>query len=117
MRSATAVVVGSGSMATCFNARSQRNCSAMPVSFISSGSGGPMLSISARLRMVVWDMFGSLFVLVVLFTAGHSSVVVLRHRERGASGIGFHGAADALVKIREASQRKRVHRIDGTRGF
>jgi hypothetical protein len=28
----------------------------MPVSFNSSGNGGPMLSISARLRIVVWDM-------------------------------------------------------------
>src|SRR6185369_11674383 len=56
MRSETAVVVGSGSMATCFSARSQRNCSEMPVSAISSGSGGPMLSISARVRMAVCDM-------------------------------------------------------------
>src|SRR5688500_7260150 len=61
MRSATAWVVGSGSMATCFNARSQRKASEMPVSATSSGSGGPMLSISARVRIAVCDMFCFLF--------------------------------------------------------
>src|SRR5688572_7409892 len=103
-------------MATCFSARSHRNCSAMPVSCSSSGSGGPMLSISARVRMDVWDMFGSLS-LVVLFTAGDNTAVVLRQRECSASGIGFHGAANTLVEISKTSQSERVHRIDRTRGF
>src|SRR5690242_3120616 len=124
MRSATLFVVGSGSMATCFSARSQRKPSEMPVSRNSSGSGGPMLSISARVRIVVWDMRVSLFFLVGRvgpvgpgFLSPYADSAVRGHNERGAGGISLRGTADALIKISETSQCDRVVGIDLSRRF
>src|ERR1044072_6288304 len=103
MRSATACVVGSGNMATCCNARSQRKPSEMPVSASSSGSGGPMLSISARVRIVVGDMGVLFLVLRCDFPAGAAGSVG-RDNKRRTSRIGIRRTADALIKIGQTSQ-------------
>src|SRR6266508_160053 len=52
----TTTAVGSGSMATCLSAKSQRKPSPMPRSGISSGTGGPIDSTSTRESIVVCDM-------------------------------------------------------------
>src|ERR1043166_1841281 len=108
MRSATASVVGSGNMATCFNARSQRKPSEMPVSASSSGSGGPMLSISARVRIVVWDMW-VLFLLLRCELPADADGSVGRDNKRRTSRIGIRRTADALIKIGQTSQGDNSH--------
>src|SRR6185295_3940408 len=112
-------------MATCFSARSQRKPSEIPVSPISSGSGGPMLSISARVRIAVCDIGVSLFsknrsyrTYRTYFLATRcGSTIVQGERECDAGVFRFHGSTYALVEIGQPSQRHRVIRIDLPRRF
>src|ERR1044072_3525732 len=108
-------VCGSGIGATCLSARSHRKLAGTSASRISSRTGGPIDSISTRVRIPVWVVITRLRFLS-FFGSGDRLAGI--NRREGLAGVGGAvGAAGALVEFGKLAQDVLRLGLELARGF